>query len=1033
MNIAAFSVRNFPFTLVLFALLVAIGLSSLQAIPRTEDPYFPISAFTIVAVYPGADPLEVERQLSEPIEDALNELDDVKHLSSTSDDSLSVVQAEFEATVDAEKKYDEVTREITALKARLPAGVTRLEVKKINPGLVQIVQIALVSETASYARLADAAEDLQDALERVPGVRKSETWAYPKRELRVSLDFKRLAELNLRAGDVLAAVGGENSNIPGGPVENGLRRYNLQTSGAYRSLDEVRDTVVGGSPGRLVSVRDVADVRWDYESREVEARLDGRRAVWVTANQKDGRNIFATQADIDRTLAAFKASLPADITLDVPFEQSRNVERRLSRLTADFGLAIALVLLTLLPLGVRAASVVMISIPLSLATGLAALYFAGFSLNQLSIAGFVVALGLLVDDSIVVTENIARFLRLGHDRREAAILATRQIALAVLGCTATLLFAFLPLLLLPGNAGKYIRSLPVAVVFTVTASLFVSLTIIPFLASRLLPRREPEGGNAVLRVTLALIHRIYAPLLQRALAAPKRTLALSTLLVAGSVALVPAIGFSLFPKAGTPQFLVQARLPVGASLADSDRVLRAIEAVLHAEPDVQRVMATLGRGNPQIYYNVFSHETAANYAEAFVQLARYDERETAAVFERLRRGFAAIPGAEIVLKEFENGPPIDAPIAIRVIGPELATLRRLAGEVERIIGAEAGTRDVINPLRRSRLDLELAADPARAGLLGVRPVELDQAIRLAVNGLPAGDFRTPSGDNYPVVLRGPMQGRSTLVALEGLHVASAGGAQVPVDQLARLALVESPPTIDRYDRSRAVTVTAYTQASFNTAAVTAALAAKLRAFDWPAGYRFELGGEAESQSESFAGFGTAILLTVFGILAVLVLEFGSFKSTLIVATVIPLGVMGGLVALFGTGYSVSFSAMIGFIALVGIEIKNSILLVDFTNQLRREGRPLDAAIAEAGEVRFLPILLTSLTAIGGLLPLALQHSGLYSPLAWVIVGGLVSSTLIGRLVTPVLYKLLPPALEDAADTALVAAGTGAAGAPRAAP
>lgn len=1017
MNIAAFSVRNFPFTLVMFALLVAIGLSSLKSIPRTEDPYFPISAFTIVAVYPGADPLEIERQLSEPIEDALNELDDVKHLSSTSDDSLSVVQVEFEASVDVEKKYDEVTREITALKARLPSGVTRLEVKKINPGLVQIVQIGLVSETASYARLADAAEDLQDALERVPGVRKSETWAYPKRELRVALDFKRLAELNLRAADVLAAVAGENSNVPGGPVEAGTRRYSLQTSGAYRSLEDVRGTIVGGSPGRLISLRDVADVRWDYAAREVEARLNGQRAVWITANQKDGQNIFETQAGIDAAIERFRATLPADIRLETAFVQANNVEHRLSRLTADFGLAIALVLLTLLPLGLRAASVVMISIPLSLATGLAALYFAGFSLNQLSIAGFVVALGLLVDDSIVVTENIARFLRAGHDRRSAAILATRQIALAVLGCTATLLFAFLPLLMLPGNAGKYIRSLPLAVVFTVSASLFISLTIIPFLASRLLPREEAEHGNALLRATLGLIHRVYAPLLQRALAAPKRTLAGAMLLVAASLALVPAIGFSLFPKAGTPQFLVQARLPVGASLADSDRVLRGIEAALAAEPDVEQVMSNLGRGNPQIYYNVFSRETAANYAEVFVQLRRYDERKTAAVYARLRERFAGIAGAEIVLKEFENGPPIDAPIAIRVIGPELAELRRLAAEVEQLISAEAGTRDVINPLRRSRLDLELAPDMARAGLLGVRPIELDQAIRLAVTGLPAGDFRTPEGDNYPVVLRGPMQGRSTLAVLDGLHVGSVSGAQVPVSQLAELRLVESPPSIDRYDRARAVTVTAYTQPGYNTAALTRAIARQLADRNWPAGYRYELGGEAESQSESFAGFGTAILITVFGILAVLVLEFGSFKSTLIVATVIPLGVMGGLLALFLSGYSVSFSAMIGFIALVGIEIKNSILLVDFTNQLRREGRPLDAAIAEAGEVRFLPILLTSLTAIGGLLPLALQHSGLYSPLAWVIIGGLTSSTLIGRLVTPVLYKLLPPPLEaDAPDT-----------------
>lgn len=1010
MSLPAFSVRNFPFTLVMFGLLAALGLSSLNSIPRTEDPYFPISAFNVIAIYPGADPIEVERQLAEPIEDAINEIDDVKHLFTRADDSLALVQVEFQTDVDVEKKYDELSREIAALRPRLPAGVTRLEVKKINPGLVNIVQLALVSDSASYGRLADLAEDLEDRLEAIPAVREAKTWAYPERELRVALDFHRLAELKLKASDVLAAVSGENTNIPGGPIDIGSRRFNLRTSGSYASLDAVRSTVIGGSPGRLVTVGDVASVDWDYESVEYTARYNGRRAIWVTANQKDAQNIFATQQAIDAAVADFATTLPADVKLERAFDQSKNVDRRLSRLTLDFALAIALVAITLLPLGLRAAGVVMISIPLSLATGVAALHFAGFSINQLSIAGFVVALGLLVDDSIVVTENIARFLRLGHSRVDAAILATKQISLAVLGCTATLLFAFLPLLMLPENAGKFIRSLPVAVVFTVTASLFVSLTIIPFLASRMLPREEHEEGNAFLRATLKLIRGVYAPLLHRALARPAATATAAGLLFVASLALVPAIGFSLFPKAGTPQFLVQISLPAGASLAASDAVLRQVETALAGEPDVAKVMANLGRGNPQIYYNVFQKELAANYAEVFVELARYDERRTTAVYDCLRAKFAQIPGAEIVLKEFENGPPIAAPIAIRIVGPELAELRRLAAEVEAIINAVPGTRDVINPLRRSRLDVQLAVDPARAGLLGVLPVELDRTLRMAIAGLPAGDFRTADGDNYPVVLRAPMQGRAGLDSLDGLHVGTVNGSQVPLAQLAALQLVESPARIERYDRARSVTISGYTRTGYNTDALTRAVVDKLAAYDWPAGYRYDISGEAESRAESFAGFGAAIMITTFGILAVLVLEFGSFKSTLIVATVIPLGVMGGLVALFASGYSLSFSAIIGFIALIGIEIKNSILLVDFTNQLRRDGVELNQAIEQAGEVRFLPILLTSATAIGGLLPLALQGSGLYSPLAWVIIGGLVSSTLIGRLVTPVMYKLLPPVM-----------------------
>ncbi len=1010
MRIAEFSVRNVPFMVVLFAMLLALGFTSLRDIPRTEDPYFPISAFSIIAIYPGADPLEIERQVVEPIEDVINKLDDLKEIISTSDDSVGIVRVEFEAYVDTEKKYDELTRELNAVK--LPDSVVSLEVQKINPGTVYIVQAALTSDTASWNTLEDWAEEITDRFERLPGVLESESWAFPERELRVELDLKRLAELNLRATQVLAAVNAANTNVPGGAIEIDTRRFNIKTSGNFTSPEQVLDTVVAGDGARLVRVRDIANVRWAQGPDRHLARFDGKRAVFVTANQKAGQNIFKTRDALYGVLDEIEKELPADVKLERGFDQSRNVEKRLNRLSADFLIAIVLVAVTLLPLGLRAAGIVMVSIPLSLSMGLAALYFAGFSLNQMSIAGFVVALGLLVDDSIVVTENISRFLRAGYKRDEAAILATRQIALAVLGCTATLLFAFLPLLALPGNAGKFVRSLPMAVVLTVIASLFISLTIIPFLASRVLPRDASHEGSPLLRRLMGLIHRVYSPLLRRALARPKLTLLLSTLAVVATFGLAPGMGMSLFPKADTPQFLIQIRLPDGASLAQTDAVLVAVERVLSETEEVEHYLSNLGRGNPRIYYNVFQHEYASNYAEIFVQLQSYRASKTPALLDRLREQFDGIPGAEILVKQFENGPPMEAPIAIRVIGPDLQELRRLSGEVETLIGNVPGTRDIVNPQRRTRLDLALNIDRTKAGLLGVSLLEVNQTVRLAVAGLPAGDFREMDGDSYPIVLRAPLTGNATLASLEGLHVGTITGGQVPLAQITAPALAESQSRIYRRDRERAVSITAYTETGYNTEALTNQILDQLAKMDWPPGYRYSAGGEVESREDSFAGFGTAILVALFGIMAVLVLEFGSFKSTLIVAGVIPLGIMGGILMLFIAGFNFSFTAMLGFIALIGIEIKNSILLVDFTNQLRALGKPLDDAIAEAGEIRFLPILLTSVTAVGGLLPLAVQNSPLYSPMAWVIIGGLITSTLIGRLVTPVMYKLLPPPMSS---------------------
>ncbi len=1012
MSLLEFPIKRYPFTLIAFLGLVAVGIYSFNSIARSEDPYFPIPAFVISAILPGGDPVEMERLVAKPIEDRLAELDDIKLINSTSADGLAVIVPEFVAGVDVDRKYEEVVREVNALRPELPAEIVKLEIRKINPGLVNIVQMALVSEDAPYAELETLARELKDLLKTLPGVRTAESWAYPERELRIALDLKRIAELSLTPGQIIQAIQSDNANIPAGSIDIASRSFALKTSGAYTSLDQVRDTVVNVSEGRSVRVRDIAEVQWDTAEQRYLGRFSGKRAVFVTANQKDGVNIFEMQERITKALDRFEKDLPARVTLERGFEQSRNVENRLNRLGIDFLIAIGLVTITLLPLGLRAASVVMISIPLSLAIGLAGLYAIGYSLNQLSIAGFVVALGLLVDDSIVVVENISRFLREGYSREEAALKATQQILVAILGCTGTLIFAFLPLLALPGTPGQFIRVLPMAVVFTVVASLLVALTIIPFLASRILPRHEAKEGNAALQAVMRGIHAFYRPLLHWALANPKLTVIGALSLFVASLGLLPVVGFSLFPKADTPQFMITITTPNGSSLEETDRALRFVEDELKSREEIELWFSNLGKGNPKVYYNIIPQEQASNLAEVYAQVKHYDPDDTPVFIDSLRAEFAQYPNARIVIKEFENGPPIDAPIAIRVLGSDLDVLKRLAGEVENIIKATPGTRDIDNPLKLDRTDLKLQLDAEKAGLLGVPSAEFDRAVRLAVSGVNAGQYRDPDGESYDIVVRTPIDGRPTLEQLDQVRIPSLSGELLPSSQLAKLEFDRSPPQIQRFNRERTVIVSAFTQTGFNTDKVTRDVLAQLEEMDWPRGYRYQAAGEVESREESFQGLGAAMLVALFGILAVLVLEFGSFRSTLIVATVIPLGVLGGLVALFLTGYSLSFVALIGFIALVGIEIKNSILLVDFTNQLRAEGMSIDDAVEKAGEIRFLPILLTSATAIGGLLPLAVQQVGMYSPMAWVIIGGLISSTILARLVTPVMYKLLPPTIEE---------------------
>ena len=1012
MSLLEFPIRRYPFTLIVFLCLAVLGWFAFSSIPREEDPYFKLPAFFITTIYPGADPKDLERLVVKPIEDRIAELDEVKKIETTITDGLAVIALEFEADADADKKYDEVTREVNALRPDLPSDIAQLEIKKVAPSLVNIVEIALVSEDAPWRELEDRARELKDALKTVDGIRTAETWAYPARELRVEVDLKRMAELGITPGQVMQALQSENANIPGGLIDLGPRSFSLKTSGAYTSLDEVRETVVASIGGRSVRIRDLARVNWDTQPWSYVARFNGKRAVIVSANQKDGYNILKVSESLKATIARFEQGLPKRIKLQVGFDQARNVGERLSRLYTDFGIAIALVSLTLLPLGWRAAGIVMVSIPLSLAFGLTMLYFLGYSLNQISIAGFVVALGLLVDDSIVVVENISRHLREGHSRYQAALAGTRQIFVAIIGCTATLIFAFLPLMALPGGPGKFIRVLPVTVTSAIVGSLLIALFIIPFVASRLLKADEDEHGNPVLQRVMGVIHRYYRPALHYALARPKMTVAAS---VVGSLiisaALVPIIGSSLFPKADTPQFLISVEAPNGTSLAETDAALRFVEGKLAKIPDVKSWFANLGHGNPQIYYNHIVRKDSPDYGEIFVQLKSYSTRRTPRMLDELRAQLGRYPGARIYVKEFVNGPPISAPIAVRVLGTDLDVIEKLGARVEKIVDETPGTRDVVNPLKVARTNLHLAVDTQKASLLGVPTVEFDRAVRLSVAGIPTGTFKDPSGEQYDIVVRTPVGTRADLDTLGQVRIPSLNGATLPLSQLATLQFEKAPTQIQRYNRERAVTIDADVERGYNTAKVTAEVVRRLNAMSWPRGYHYLLGGEAQSSQEAFGGIGTAIIVAVFGIFAILVLEFGNFKSTLIVLTVVPLGVFGGLVMLLLTGNSISFTASIGFIALVGIEIKNSILLVDFTNQLREQGVGLDEAIEQAGEIRFLPILLTSATAIGGLLPLAVQNTGLYSPMAWVIIGGLISSTLLARLVTPVMYKLIPPEIQ----------------------
>ena len=1010
MKISNYAVKNYQFTLIMFLMVIVLGVTTIMDMPRAEDPDMNSPQYPIIIVYPGTSPSDMEELVINPIEKRIYGLENIKRLRSTISDGLAVINVEYKFGSDVDEKYSELIREINSIRNDLPKEITKIEVQKISPTTVNVLQIALVSDNANKVALKQAAEGLQEDLEKITSLKNVEIFGLPEQVIKIDLQIEKLAQMNISTDMVMNAIKSEMANIPGGSIVENSKTYNIKTSGNYQNIEEIKQTVIFSYQGKNVLLKDVAAIKVDFAEAKHITRLNGHRCVFVVAAQKEGGNISKTQKIYLPIIEQYKTKLPKNIDMVVHFDQAVNVNNRLGGLAKDFLIAILLVAITLLPLGLRAASVVMISIPLSLSIGIVILNLFGFNLNQLSIVGFVVALGLLVDDSIVVVENIERWLREGYTKREATLKATNQIGKAVLGCTVTLIIAFMPLVFLPESSGEFIRSLPLAVIFSILASLLVSLTVVPFLSSRILKQHtgNPEG-NLFLRLLKKGIHKSYAPILEKALKKPILTVVLAGLVFVGSLQLFPVIGFSLFPASEKPQFIINIISPLQSNITYTDSITKQIEKELRKYPEVEYVSGNVGKGNPRMYYNVIPANEKSDFAQLFIQLKNnISPKRKLEIIEHLRKNWTPYLGAKVEVKDFEQGPPVVAPVEVRLLGENLDTLRSLAMRVEDMINRTEGTIYTNNPVKNLKSDIKVEINKEKASMLGVPTVNIDRTVRMAVAGIDMGKLTDKNGNDYNIMLSKPHPEHPTVEVFDNLFINNVAGKAVPLSDIASLHLETSPLNINHLNKIRTVSVSSFAQKGYLNNNVIDAVIKEMDKMKLPTGYSYKMGGELESRNESFGGFGSIIIITIFFFIAVLVLEFGTFKSTLIVLSVIPLGIVGAVLALLITGQSLSFVASIGIIALAGIEVKNTILLVDFTNQLRAEGMPLDQAIREAGEVRFLPIILTTLTAIGGLIPIAISTNPLISPLAIVMIGGLISSTLLSRVVTPVVYKLMPP-------------------------
>ncbi|HDQ45929.1 MAG TPA: efflux RND transporter permease subunit [bacterium] len=1006
MRLPRLAVENHQFVMVLIGLLVLNGVVSLFRMPKSEDPQVQPAGGSVIVVYPGASPADMEELIVRPIEEALNELEDIRYLVSVAEDGLASVGVEFESGSDPDEKYADILQKVNSIRHRLPDDILHFETIKWSISDVHILQLALVSDSAGYAALEREAEELRKRLAKVPGVKRSDVWAVPAQEVRVSVNLEKLAAMRIPIRQVMGAVADANLNIPGGTVDVGTRRLNIRTSGPYASIEDIRNTAVHARGGRPVHLRDVAEIDFTTEDVAFHARFNGERCVFVTVNQKEKTNIFAIFSGLRPVIASFRESLPPEIRLETVFDQSDSVSRRVRGFFTNLFQGILLVgIVIFAAVSSRASMIVMTAIPSSLLIGIGLVALSGYGLEQMSIAGLVIALGLLVDNAIVVTENSARFMRMGIPRTEAAVAGTAQVGWALVSATATTLLAFIPIILMRDVTGDFIRSMPVTVVYTLSASLLISLILTPYLSAKFLKIDRRSSERPFHRWLERFVDTRYSRLLDAALARPARTLILAGSVLIVSLALFPLVGVSFFPKAEKPLLFIRVETPVGSALERTEAAARFVENTLESYPQIRNVTVTVGHGNPRIYYNQFMKRRSATHADILVEAERYDRSDFDRLVREWRERFALYPGARIEVKELEQGPPVEAPVAVRIQGNNLEVLRRVSADVEALIRSESGTVNIHNPLGTTKSDLAVQINRDKAAMLGVPLSEIDRTVRAALTGVPVSRYRDAEGKAYDIVFRIPRGETPRLSDFDRIHVFSLAGTPVPLNQLARLELTESPLSITHYDLDRNVTLTSDVQSGYSVAKVTRAIVRRLEAYPWPKGYGYHLGGEQESRDESFGGMGQAVLIALIAILGVLVLQFRSYSQPLIVFSAIPLAVIGSVFALLVTGNAFSFSAFIGLTSLVGIVVNNSIILVDYTNQLRREGATTDKAVREAGQTRFVPIVLTTLTTIGGLLPLTVAGGTLWAPMGWTIIGGLMTSTFLTLIIVPVLYKL----------------------------
>lgn len=1023
MKIYESAVRKPISTVLLFVGVLVMGLFSLSHLAVDQYPEIEIPQISVITMYPGANAAEIETNITRVLEDNLNTVSNLKKLTSKSQDNVSMITVEFEYGSDLDEGANEIRDAVSRVQSMLPDGIEYPTIFKFSSSMMPIMMLAVTAEE-SYPALSKILDDkLVNVLNRVDGVGAVSVIGAPEREVQVNVDPVRLDAYGLSVEQLGQIIAAENVNIPSGTIDIGNNTFNIKADGEFKLSDELRKVVVSNAGGRTVMLTDVAEIRDTLEKATMDERVNGQRGVRVMFQKQSGANTVNIVREIQSRLPAIQKTLPRDVKMELIFEGSQEITDAIDSLSETILYAfVFVVLVVMIFLGRwRATLIICMTIPVSLICSFIYLFATGSTLNIISLSSLSIAIGMVVDDAIVVLENITTHIERGSNPKEAAIYATNEVWLSVIATTLVVVAVFLPLTMVPGMAGILFRELGWIVTIVVCVSTAAAITLTPMMSAYMLRLEggvhDYKGVGVVYKPidrALTWLDNAYARSLNWVVHHRRITVFSMMSVFVVSLGLLTQVPTEFFPPSDNNRIAATVELEQNISVEYTSRIARRIDSIIYAKyPEVILVSASAGANSSD---NAFAamQTTGSHIINYNMRLTDVEGRERSiyVISDLLRRDLDGIP--EIRQYTITPGGAMGgmvggaATVDIKVFGYDMDLTNTVANDLKEKMRELPGVRDVKLSRDDLRPEYNVVFDRDRLSYYGMNSATASQAVRNRIDGLVASKYRE-DGDEYDIVVRYAEPFRTRVEDVENITLYNAQGRPVKLKEVGSVVEEYAAPEIERENRQRVISVESTLGAGVALGDVVTEVNRLLAGYPTPDGVDLEVGGTVEDQGDAFSDLLTLFVLIVILVYIVMATQFESLKFPFIIMFTIPFAFTGVFLALWITSTPLSLIALIGAIMLVGIVTKNGIVMVDYMNLLIERGSGVFDAVIAGGKSRLRPVLMTSFTTVLGMLPLAISTgagSETWQPMGIAVIGGLTFSTILTLFIVPVLYSIL---------------------------